>query len=124
MTYFSQKIGITEIVENQYLSFLTLKLFDLFMGLFRERRSHLFKKSKACDNLPAMNQTCATNGKVRFPTRLHAEVRILSVEKESGVPFYSYECPYCCGWHMTKSPNFQAILEHNLRAVKNEFKSH
>ena len=57
---------------------------------------------------------CQATGKVQFPTRLHAEVRILSVEKQAGIPFYSYECPLCGWWHMTKTPNFEAILEHNL----------
>lgn len=61
-----------------------------------------------------MTRRCQSTGKVQFPTQMHAEIRILSVEKEAGHPLYSYECPECGYWHMTKTPNFEALIEHHL----------
>jgi hypothetical protein len=45
---------------------------------------------------------------------MHAEIRILSVEKEAGHPLYSYECPECNYWHFTKALDFQSLIEYNL----------
>jgi hypothetical protein len=60
---------------------------------------------------------CPTSGKVPFPTRLHAEVRILDVERHAGQPFYSYECRHCGQWHLTRSPSFEALIEYNLTKI-------
>lgn len=58
---------------------------------------------------------CDASGKRRFPTRIHAEVRILSVEKKAGYPLYSYQCQHCGGWHFSKTPEFTSLIEHNLK---------
>lgn len=62
-----------------------------------------------------MNHFCPTTGKKVFPTRLHAEIRILDIERQAGYPFYSYQCPHCHKWHLTKRPNFEALILINLK---------
>lgn len=60
-------------------------------------------------------EICETSGKKVFPTRLHAEVRILDIERDAGFPFYSYLCPHCDRWHLTKTPSFEALILLHLK---------
>jgi hypothetical protein len=57
---------------------------------------------------------CETTKKRYFPTMLHAEIRAESMAKHLPQPLYAYQCPHCDGWHLTKSPNFETILQINL----------
>ena len=59
---------------------------------------------------------CQETGKAQFPSRLHAEIRILDVERYAGYPLYSYQCQHCGYWHFSKTPNFEALIELNLKA--------
>jgi uncharacterized OB-fold protein len=61
-----------------------------------------------------MTSRCQSTGKVQFPTQMHAEIRILSVEKEAGHPLYSYKCPECGYWHFTKTLDFQSLIKYNI----------
>lgn len=57
---------------------------------------------------------CQASRKVQFPTQIHAELKILAIQKHVHHPLYSYECPQCGYWHLTKNIDFQTILETNL----------
>jgi len=63
-----------------------------------------------------INRICDQTGKVKFPSRLHAEIRILAVEKRAGFPLYSYECQHCGSWHFSKTPCFEGLIELNLKS--------
>lgn len=62
-----------------------------------------------------MNPLCHETEKKCFPSRLHAEVRILDIERKSDHPLYSYLCEHCGRWHLTKTPHIEALIEINLK---------
>lgn len=57
---------------------------------------------------------CDKNGKRRFPTRWHAEIRLLAVQKRVEVPLYTYQCEHCGSWHFTKRLEFSRLIELHL----------
>ena len=62
-----------------------------------------------------MTALCEDTGKKCFPSRLHAEVRILDIERKCDHPMYSYECDFCGRWHLTKTPHIEALILLNLK---------
>ena len=57
---------------------------------------------------------CPETKKRRFPTQLHAEIRLVSVQKKVDVPLYTYPCKHCGGWHFTKLLDFVRLIELHL----------
>lgn len=58
---------------------------------------------------------CPTTQKKRFPTEMHAEIRLLSLQKEIDHPLYTYQCYHCGGWHYTKQLDFIRLIHLHLR---------
>lgn len=57
---------------------------------------------------------CEITGKRKFPTRVHAEIRLRDVEKRAAHPLYSYQCEHCGQWHFTKKFDFVKLIELHL----------
>ena len=63
-------------------------------------------------------ETCES--KRAFPTRWHARIRALQIERSSNpdhrppTPLYTYQCDVCGRWHLTRKINFQELIEINL----------
>lgn len=57
---------------------------------------------------------CPVTRKKRFPTKLHAEIRLVFVQKRIEVPLYTYRCEHCEGWHFTKQVDFLKLIDLHL----------
>jgi hypothetical protein len=60
---------------------------------------------------PNPKEVAACNRKRRFSTRTKAEVNALGRmndpirSRRSPIPIYTYRCPVCDGYHLTKKPH-------------------
>lgn len=57
---------------------------------------------------------CPENGKKKFPTVLHARIRAHLIHQTGGPVLYSYHCPHCDSYHLTRQIKFTELIELNL----------
>lgn len=58
--------------------------------------------SEAFPQADPIQQTMCT-GKIRYDDKRNARTKINELKKRRGVSLRPYPCPYCHGWHLTKS---------------------
>lgn len=64
------------------------------------------------DNISEWSKTCLN--KSRFTSAELADKKIAGIKIESGSVLYRYYCPHCFGWHLTRKPSSNIIIENKL----------